>query len=140
MPRQPSQKAGIGTTGSPRETRVVAEYSFATSGGAVSAITLPGEPIPSGAIILSSLLHVDTVPVGAGASIAINAEAANDIVTAAAISGAPWSTTGAKRGTLTGSTAPVKTTAVRQLVATISGAVLTAGRFRVIVTYIEVTP
>jgi len=72
-------------------------YDFATDGGAVGDITLRGNSIPSGAIIVDALLHVDTALAGATATCAIKTEAAADINAADAISGAPWSTTGAKR-------------------------------------------
>jgi hypothetical protein len=113
-------------------------YDFATDGGAVSSITLRGDSIPSGAIIIDSLLQVDTAPTSGGAAtIAINTEGAGDVQAAAAISGAPWSTTGAKRMTLTATAAPVKTTAKRSIVATVATAALTAGRFKVFVRYQE---
>lgn len=114
----------------------VATYDFAVSGGAISSITLPGVFIPPGAIITDSLIIVDTIPVGAGASIGITLESAADIAAVAAISGAPWSTLGAKHGTQTATTAPITTTVQRQLVAVISGAVLTAGKFRIGLRYV----
>ncbi len=113
-------------------------YDFATDGGAVSVITLRGGSIPSGALIVDALLHVDTVPTSAGAAtISVNSEAAADIQAAAAISGAPWSTAGGKRGSLTATSAPVKTTAARSIAATVGTAALTAGRFKVFVWYVE---
>lgn len=116
-----------------------ARYDFAVEGGAVSTIALIGTAlIPSGAIILGGFVEVTVVPVGAGASIAVQVEAANDIVSAAAISGAPWSTTGRKSivPVFTGATT-VKTTAARDVSVVISAAVLTAGVFDVFVAYIE---
>lgn len=113
-------------------------YDFATDGGVVGDITLRGNTIPSGAIITDALLHVDTAPTSAGAAtIAIKTEGAADINAAALISGAPWSTTGAKRATFTATTAPIKTTAARSIVATVAVANLTAGRFKVFIWYVE---
>src|SRR4051794_39170709 len=73
-------------------------YSFAADGGAVSSIALIGSTIvPSGAVVLATLINVVTIPTSGGsATIALGVEAAGDQQTAAAISGAPWSTTGWK--------------------------------------------
>lgn len=117
-----------------------ADYDFAVDGGAVSAITLRGDSIPSGAVIVDVLLHVETaVTSGGAATLAIGTEAATDMNAADAVSGAPWSTTGAKRGDFTATTAPVKTTAARGIVATIATAALTAGKFSVLVWYVELS-
>lgn len=109
-------------------------YDFAVDGGAVSTIALTsGTPIPSGSYILGGFLEVATIVAGSGASVAIQVEGANDIVAAAAVSGAPWSTTGRKSivPAFTGATV-VKTTADRNISAVISAAVLTAGVFDVV--------
>ncbi len=113
-------------------------YDFAKDGGAVGDITLRGGTIPSGAIIVDALLHVDTaLASGGAATVAVKVESAADINAADAISGAPWSTTGAKRADFTATSAPIKTTASRNIVATVGTAALTAGRFQVYVFYIE---
>lgn len=112
-------------------------YSFATDGGAVGDIILRGDSLPSGAIIRDALLDVDTALTGATATVAIKVEAAADVQAAAAISGAPWSTTGAKRSTFIATTAPIKTTAARNIVATVATAALTAGVFSVYIFYVE---
>ena len=117
-----------------------ADYSFATDGGAVGTIALSGTTgIPSGAILLSAYLEVTTVPTSAGAAtIAVQVESAGDVQAAAAISGAPWSTTGVKLSSArTRAAAPVKTTAARDVSAVIATAALTAGAFRVYVEYVE---
>jgi hypothetical protein len=133
---------GTGKAGNPLGTGRVrvarGNYDFAVQGGAVSSITLTGDSIPSGAILLDSVINVETVLTSGGsATVAINTEAAGDIQTAAAYSGTPWSTATAKRGTLTATSAPVKTTAARNIVATIATAALTAGKFQVLIRYIE---
>lgn len=115
-------------------------YDFATDGGVAGDITLRGDSIPSGAIIVDALIHVDTVLTSGGAAtVAIKTEGAADINAADAISGAPWSTTGAKRGDFTATTAPIKTTAARNIVATVGTANLTAGKFSVLIEYYELT-
>lgn len=115
-----------------------AVYDFAVDGGAVSTITLRGEKIPSGAIIVDALLYVDTaLTSGGSATAAIQAESANDIMTATAFGSAPWSSTGAKRVTQTATSAPVVTTAERALKLVVGTAALTAGKFSVLVTIVE---
>lgn len=125
-----------GSLGAPKPA--VGLYSFALDGGATGDITLRGDTLPSGAIIVDALIHVDTVPTSGGAAtVAIKVEGAADINAADAISGAPWSTVGAKRADFTATTAPVKTTAARSIVATVGTATLTAGIFKVVVWYVE---
>lgn len=129
-------QGGAGAMG--HKKYAVGYYDFATDGGAVGDITLRGDSLPSGAIITDALLHVDTILTSGGAAtVAIKVESAADINAADAIGGAPWSTTGAKRADFTATTAPVKTTAARNIVATVAAAALTAGKFSVVVEYVE---
>lgn len=128
--------------GYPRATQIYSvrgRYDFAVDGGAVGDIDLTSnEVIPNNAVILGGFVEVDTAVVGAGASVAVKVEGAADIVAAAAVSGAPWSTTGRKSvvPVFTGATT-VKTTAARKIQATVSAAVLTAGVFDVVLFYVE---
>lgn len=117
-----------------------ARYDFAVDGGAIGDITISAANIfPAGAYILSGFVEVDTAVTGSGASVAVNVEGAGDIVAAAAISGAPWSTTGRKSIVPAGTGATsVKTTAARSIVATVSAAVLTAGAFDVVLQYVVI--
>ena len=124
--------------GTDRLKTFVGEYDFAVDGGAVSTITLRGSGalgsgLPAGAVITGGYVEVDTAVVGSGASVAVQVEGAGDLVAAAAVSGAPWSTTGRKSivPASTGATS-VKTTVPRSIVAVVSAAVLTAGKFRVV--------
>lgn len=114
----------------------IATYSFAAQGGAIGSIVLAGDSaIPSGATIVGGYLDVVTPPTSGGAAtIAIQVEGAGDVVAAAAVAGAPWSTTGRKSvvPAFTGATS-VRTTAVRQVTAVVATAVLTAGAFNVVV-------
>lgn len=114
-------------------------YDFAVDGGAVSAINLRGDKIPNGAVIVDALFQVDTALTGGTGTdtLSLGSEAAADLQTAAARSGAPWSTTGAKRLTLDADAVPVKTTAERSIRFDIAGTALTAGKFRVVVWYVE---
>lgn len=115
-------------------------YNFATDGGAVGDIDLTSQAqIPANAIILGGFVEVDTVPTSGGsATVAVKVEGAADIVAAAAISGAPWSTTGRKSvvPVFTGATT-VKTTAARKIQATVATAALTAGAFDVVLFYTQ---
>lgn len=124
--------------GAGRPRRAVGLYDFAVDGGAVGDITLRGDTIPNGAVITDALINVETVLTSGGAAtVAIKVEGAADINAADAISGAPWSTAGAKRGDFTATTAPIKTTAARAIVATVGTAALTAGKFTVVVEYVS---
>src|SRR5262245_26687163 len=116
-----------------------ARYSFAADGGAQGTIALlPGTPIPNNAIIIDSGVEVVTIPTSGGsATIAVTVNAANDIVNAAAISGAPWSTTGRKAGIPLAFATSVKTTAARTVSIVIGTADLTAGVFDVWLWYVE---
>lgn len=115
-------------------------YSFATDGGAQTDIDLiPAAVIPANAVILGGFVEVTTVPTSGGAAtVAVKVEGAGDIVAAAAISGAPWSTTGRKSvvPAFTGATT-VKTTVARKVQATIAAADLTAGVFNVVLFYTQ---
>ena len=116
----------------------VATYDFAVDGGAISTIALLGVTgIPTGAIVLQAFVDVLTIPVGVGASIALQCEAAGDLQAAAAISGAPWSTAGRKNLIAQDGSTSLKTTAARDISAVISAAVLTAGKFTVYAQYID---
>src|SRR4051812_8674157 len=82
------------------------EYDFAIDTGAIGTYVLRSEdgPIPSGSYIMQAVLEIVTLfTTSAGATAALTVEAANDIVSATIVSGAPYSTTGLK------STIPVGT-------------------------------
>ena len=112
------------------------QYDYNVHGGLVSAINITGDPLPDGAIVYGGVLDVITALTGAGATVALSINAANDLVSAAAISGAPWSTTGLKAIVPIATAATsIKLTAERYVVATITGAVLTAGKFNLTIIY-----
>lgn len=116
-----------------------ARYSFAADGGAVGTIALRGDRIPQGAIVIDALLDVTTALAGGtGAdTVALGLEGTTDLQAAAARNGAPWSTTGAKRMTFTGTSPPIRTTQTRPVQLTIAGSALTAGALDVYVRYLE---
>ena len=113
-------------------------YSFAKHGGAVGDIVLSGDVLPKGAIVLDTVVKVDTAPDSAAhtATIALKSEGAGDLQAAKKVEEAPWSTTGVKRGSMTATTAPILTTARRKITATIATQALTKGKFTVFVRYL----
>jgi hypothetical protein len=90
--------------------------------------------LPSGAIVCGGVLQVLTPFTSAGANtgtIAFSVETANDIVSAAAVSGAPYSTTGLKAITPkanTPETTGIVTTAPRAVTATVALQALLTGK------------
>lgn len=115
-------------------------YDFAVKGGAVGTIPLFGASlIPAGAVVIGGIVDVITPPTSGGAgTLGIGVEAGADIVAAAAVSGAPWSTTGRKSTipAFTGATS-IKTTVARDVNAIIATAALTAGVVDVYLFYVE---
>jgi hypothetical protein len=121
----------------PRLKSARAIWDFAVEGGAIGTIGLMGGTlIPSGAMILGGYMEVHTGVVGAGATAAMQVNAANDLVAAAAVAGAPWSTTGIKAIIPTFAAATmIRLTAARDISLVITAAVLTAGRLSVVLFY-----
>lgn len=119
------------------------EYDFAVDGGAVSSIALrriTGQAIPSGAEVVDSIIDILTaLTSGGAATAALQVEAANDVVAAAVVSGAPWSTLGRKAGIPVGAATSLKTTAQRDPTLVVAVAALTAGKFRLVLEYIDPT-
>lgn len=113
-------------------------YSFATHGGAVSAITLTGSALPANAIVLGGLIEVLTlVQGGVGTTGALHIEGADDLVAATVVAGAPWSSTGRKAIIPVWSAASaVKTSVARTPVFTIAANPVTAGIFNVFLFYV----
>ena len=133
--------SGITESGQPVLNRVVAEYDFGVEGGAISTIGLRGDTIPNGALLVNAYMHVDTAfTTGSGATMGISSEGASDVQAATVVSGAPYSTTGIKRLTLTSTSAGIKTTAERTISVVIAVGTVTAGRMRVILEYLLMTP
>lgn len=117
--------------GGAAERKVICSYDFAVQGGAVSSIVIG--TLPAGSSVIGGHMVVETAIVGAGATAGIDSEATSDLVTAAAVSGAPWSTTGRKAinpKRNTPESSAVVTTVARNVVLTITAAVLTAGKFK----------
>lgn len=135
-----SVKEGVGN---PRLKVARGIYDFAVDGGEVSTITLMKDTfIPSGATIVGGWIEIDTtLTSGGAATIAVQVEAAGDVVPAVAV--ASW-TAGRKQivpGLTAGSTlaasAVVRTTAARDISVVIAAAALTAGKFSVVLIYAD---
>jgi hypothetical protein len=114
-------------------------YDFAKDGGAIGTIALRSNDsaIPPGSVIVGGYLEVTTAVTSGGAATgALTAEAANDLVNAAVVSGAPWSAAGRKSviPAFTGATT-VKTTAARVPSLVVAVAALTAGKFDLVLFY-----
>jgi hypothetical protein len=119
-----------------------AYYDFAVDGGAIGAITLRGDTLPSGAVILDSLVEVNTlVTTASSGTVALSVESAADLRAAATPATGPLalSTTGLKRALVTYAATPVKTTAARSVTATVATGAITAGAFSVILAYVELS-
>jgi len=116
------------------------QYDFAVHGGAVGDI-LSGVKIPNGAVIVNAFATVLTAATSTNstATIAFKANAANDIFTAAAVSGAPFSTTGQKLGIPDLATvSDYKTmTAERELTMSIAVEALLTGKINFYVMYVH---
>jgi hypothetical protein len=112
------------------------DYDFSVDGGVQGTLTLrsPDGPIPSGSYIIGGMLEVATILGSGGSSTAaVQAVAANDVVTATAFGSSPWSSTGRKSVTpaFTGATS-LKTTQATNPALVIATADLNAGKFTVI--------
>src|SRR5262245_4212906 len=133
MPARGAGQAVIGGSGGVgRMKPYIGYYDFAIDGGAVSTINFRSQdaPINSGSVVVGGHLLVDTALVGSGASVAVQCQTAADVQAAAAVSGAPWSTTGTKNpSALTLGGTPLTLSAARTPALVISAAVLTAGKF-----------
>ena len=110
-------------------------YDFAVDGGGTGTITLRSNdgPIPIGSVILDGYLDVTTACLSATGTIALQAEAAADLLAATAQAGL---TLGRKSIIPSGAGAnAVKTTADRQPAMVIATAAFTAGVFTLVLQY-----
>lgn len=129
----------------------VARFEFDTakkdSGGTVANTTIAahgtGVTLPANAIIVGGFVDVNTAFTSASSNtgtIAISVEAANDIISAAAVSGPPYSTIGRKAivpKANTPESTSVKATQAREITCTVAVAALTAGKLTGYLYYVE---
>lgn len=132
---------GLGYMGVARFTfdaAIAANQSIAAHG---TGVTLPAD-----AVVVGGFFDVNTVFHSAGAdagTIAISVQAANDIQSAAAVSGAPYSTIGRKAivpKANTPESTSVKTSAAKEITVTVAGQILSAGKLTGFLYYVVSVP
>lgn len=100
-----------------------------------------GVTLPAHAIVVGGFVDVNTAFTGdSGATLAIHVQGANDIISAAAVSGAPYSTVGRKAITPKANTpesTSVKTTAAREITCTVAVAALLTGKLTGYLYFVE---
>jgi len=113
------------------------DYNFAKHGGAISAITVQGDAIPVGALIVGGAVHVRTACTSGGsATVAIGAVSATDLLAATAV--ASLSLNALLATVVVAQTANTwirVATAITGLTFTVAVAALTAGRIIVALDY-----
>jgi hypothetical protein len=139
-----AKQKGTGKVGSTRfDGRVKvarARFDFAVDGGAVGDITLRGDSLPAGAIVLNAYTDVTTAPTSGGsATVALKLASAADLNAADAIAGAPYTQGVHNLDKMTAGGTRLKLAAAQSVKATVAVAALTAGKFDVLVEYIELT-
>jgi len=131
--------------GNLRVARFVYDVAAKDSGGVNNNSTVgahgTGVILPAFAIIVGGFFDVNTVITSsASGQLAIHVEGANDIQTAAAVSGAPFSTVGRKAIVPKANTpeaTSIKTTVAREITCTVSVGALTAGKLTGYLYYVE---
>ncbi|MFJ4828400.1 hypothetical protein ACIP79_00440 [Streptomyces sp. NPDC088747] len=118
-----------------------AYYDFAVDAGAVGTITMRGDTIPSGAILLDAFVEVTTAfTPTTTTTVALTVQSAGDLRAAALTNASPAviSTTGVKRLLVDASDADlIKATADRAISLVIAAGAVTAGVCSVVVGYVE---
>ncbi len=102
-----------------------------------------GVTLPANAIVVGGVVDVNTVLHSAGGdagTVAISVESADDIIAAAAVSGAPYSSIGQKaikpKANTPEAAVDIKTTVAREITATVVGQALTGGKLTVYLYFI----
>jgi hypothetical protein len=115
-------------------------YDFALDGGTAAAHALRGPRLPSGAVVVDALLIIDTVLAGGTGTddVRLDVEGTGDVQATGDRTAAVWTTLGAKRVSLTATSAPVRLTADRQPSLVVVNTALTDGKFRLVLTVVEV--
>lgn len=128
---------GLGYRGVARVTFDAGIAANRTIAAHVSDVTLPAH-----AVVIGGFSDVNTLFTSSGGNagtIAIHVEAANDIQTAAAVSGAPYSTIGRKAivpKNNTPESTSVKTTQARAITFTVAGQALLTGKLTLFLEYV----
>lgn len=134
---------GLGSLRVARFTFDTASTDSAAAANTTIAAHGTGVTIPADAIVVGGFVDVNTAFTSASTNtgtIAIKVEGANDIISAAAVSGAPYSTIGRKAivpKANTPESTSVKTTAAREITCTVAVAALTAGKLTGYLYYVD---
>lgn len=129
---------GLGAVGMARATfnptAVTGDRTVATHSSAFN--------IPDKAVVIGGFVEVETAMTSADTTgtLAVSIEAANDIISAANISGAPWSTTGPKAivpKNNTPESTSIKLTAARAVKFTVGTTALTGGKATAFLAYVQ---
>jgi hypothetical protein len=135
--------------GSGLGARRVARFTFDTSltdsaGAANTAVGAHGMNVslPANAIVIGGFVDVNTAftSTNSTSTVAIKVEGANDVISAAAVSGAPFSTIGRKAivpKNNTPESTSVKTTQAREVTVTVAVEALTGGKLTGYLEYVE---
>jgi len=127
---------GLGVLRVARATYDLAVAANRTVGAHASAVELPAQ-----AIVVGGFMEVNTALTGeANATLAVSILSADDIQAAAAVNGAPWSTTGRKAivpKANTPESTSIKLTAAKKITFTVGTAALLTGKVTVYLYYVE---
>jgi len=116
------------------------QYDFDVDGGDAGAITVLGSNIPSGAIITSGMIHVNTAVTSDGsATVAIQAASSEDILAATAKASLTLNALLDLVPVGTAATAIRLTSQINSLTFTVGTAALTAGKITACLEYLEPT-
>lgn len=120
-----------------RKKVIYAKYDFAKEGGAVGDIALRGGVLPLNAIVTNTTVDVETaVTSGGAATVAAKAEGAGDLL--AATAKASLSLAAIVAGAADGTAGKmVRCTANRTPTITVAVAALTAGKFTLMIEYLD---
>jgi hypothetical protein len=117
------------------------EFDCAVAGNLPIGAHGTGVILPIYAIVVGGFIDVNTAITGdTNATLAIHVQAANDIISAAAVSGAPYSTIGRKAivpKANTPESTSVKCTAAREITCTVAVAALLTGKLTGYLYYVE---
>lgn len=116
-------------------------YDLGTAANRTVGAHALGTSLPAQAIVVGGFMEVNTALTGEeNATLAVSILNANDIQTAVAVSGAPWSTTGRKAivpKANTPESTSIKLTAAKQVTFTVGTAALLTGKVTVYLYYVE---
>jgi hypothetical protein len=118
-----------------------ATFDLGVAGNRTAEAHASDVELPANAIVVGGVMEVNTAVTGeSNATLAVSILNANDIQTAAAVAGAPWSTTGRKAivpKANTPESTGIKLTAAKKITFTVGTAALLTGKVTVYLYFIE---